>query len=239
MSVSRKYNRTFHYAFSPGTTSDDRINHEWDSDIHKLNTVIDLEKMDGENDCMNGIGIFARSHAEPTTNPWCDYLKPKFSQMQSDLKAMDIEIFGENLYAIHSILYPNLDEHYKIFAVRHLDMWLGWEEVKWYADIFDFHTVPEIKIYNPADFTAKEIELSVKTECSKPSIFGSMQNGTDPLVECTKEGIVTRNYNEFPVDNFKENVFKYVRKGHVQTDEHWARNWKRAPLITDFKNNKV
>lgn len=187
---------------------------------------------------MNGIGIFARSHAETTTNPWCDYLKPKFGQIQSDLKAMDIEIFGENLYAIHSILYPNLDEHYKIFAVRHLDMWLGWEEVKWYADVFDFHTVPEIKIYKPADFTGKEIELSVKTECSKPSIFGSMQNGTDPLVECTKEGIVTRNYNEFPVDKFKENVFKYVRPNHVQTDEHWVRNWKRAPLIHERKIEK-
>ena len=31
MSISRKYGRTYHYDFSPGTTSDDRINRNcWD-----------------------------------------------------------------------------------------------------------------------------------------------------------------------------------------------------------------
>lgn len=23
---------------------------------------------------------------------------------------------------------------------------------------------------------------------------------------------------------------KWVRKGHVQTDEHWTRNWKKAKI---------
>ena len=44
------------------------------------------------------------------------------------------------------------------------------------------------------------------------------------------EGIVSRNANTFGVDAFKQNVFKYVRKDHVKTDEHWTRRWKRAPL---------
>lgn len=30
---SRKYNRTFHFDFSPGTTSDDRINYNWWNDM--------------------------------------------------------------------------------------------------------------------------------------------------------------------------------------------------------------
>ncbi len=46
----------------------------------------------------------------------------------------------------------------------------------------------------------------------------------------TIEGIVSRNTAAYPVDRFSENVFKYVRKGHVKTDEHWTRNWKRAKL---------
>ena len=239
MSISEKYGRTYHYSFSKGTTSDDRINENWYSDMCKLESIIDLEKMDGENNCMNGIGIFARSHAAPTTNPWCDFLKPKFGQIKSDLKAMNIEIFGENLYATHSIQYPNLDEHYKIFAVRHLDKWLGWEEVKWYADVFDFHTVPEIRTYVPSDFKADEIEKFVLSNSDEPSVFGSQHLKDGIWIDCSKEGIVSRNFNEFPTgpDSFKSNVFKNVRKGHVQTDVHWVRNWKRAPLITDTKTN--
>jgi hypothetical protein len=47
---------------------------------------------------------------------------------------------------------------------------------------------------------------------------------------CTMEGVVCRNTSSFAVEAFKNNVFKYVRKGHVKTDEHWTRNWKRARL---------
>jgi hypothetical protein len=46
----------------------------------------------------------------------------------------------------------------------------------------------------------------------------------------TIEGIVTRNANGYATDEFARNVFKYVRKGHVKTDEHWTRSWKRARL---------
>lgn len=234
MSISKKYGRTYHYSFSPGTTSDDRINRAWYEDMLKIKEIIDTEKLDGENTCMNGIGIFARSHAAPTTHPWSSYLKSKFSVIQNDLKLNEIEIFGENLYAQHSIVYPNIDEHFYIFAVRHLDMWLSWEEVKWYADFFDYPVVPEFKIYQPSLLTKDEIKASVLEECGKPSVFDSMQNG-EILVPCTKEGIVSRNIDEYSVEEFKQNVFKYVRKNHVTTDTHWSKNWKRAPLSWEKK----
>jgi len=40
------------------------------------------------------------------------------------------------------------------------------------------------------------------------------------------------------VGEFAHNVFKYVRKGHVKTDEHWTRHWKRARLFWEFNDNK-
>ena len=46
----------------------------------------------------------------------------------------------------------------------------------------------------------------------------------------TMEGIVSRSTASYTKSEFCNNVFKYVRKGHVKTDEHWTRNWKRAPL---------
>jgi hypothetical protein len=235
MSISKKYGRTYHYDFSPGTTSDDRINKMWWEDMQKLKRVIHTEKMDGENTCLNGIGVFARSHAAPTTHPWSSFLKQKFSMIQNDLKVNDIEIFGENMYAQHSIIYPILDEHFYVFAVRHLDRWLSWEEVKWYAEFFDYPVVPELPIHTIADegITKEYMENFVTQISSDDSVFGSIQNGT--FEDCTREGIVTRNIEEYHVDDFKQNVFKYVRKGHVSTDVHWSRNWKRASLVHELK----
>lgn len=236
MGVSRKYGRTFHFDFSPGTTSDDRINREWWDDISKVENVIHTEKLDGENTCQNGIGIFARSHAAPTRHPWSDYLKPKFSMIQNDLKEGNIELFGENIYAIHSIIYPNIEHHFYIFGVRVLDTWLSWEEVQWYADFFEFPTVPVIGQHKVSDITKDALKDYVIENALLPSAFGSLQNGDD-IKPCSMEGIVTRNLDEYAVDDMAKNVFKYVRKDHVQTDQHWSRNWKRASLNWE-KNEK-
>lgn len=32
--------------------------------------------------------------------------------------------------------------------------------------------------------------------------------------------------DEFPIEDSGKNMAKWVRKGHVQTDEHWKNNWK-------------
>tara|TARA_R110000796_G_scaffold248124_2_gene374558 strand:- start:13800 stop:14516 length:717 start_codon:yes stop_codon:yes gene_type:complete len=237
MSGSRKYGRTYHYDFSPGTTSDDRINRDWYDHIKRMEKTIDTEKMDGENRCLNGMGMFARSHAAPTTNPWATHLKPKYDMIKNDLKEGDIEIFGEDIYAVHSITYPNIKEHFYVFGVRILDKWMSWEEVEWYASIFDFPTVPITSMDVVEKLSKREIENRIKHESELPSTFGSYQVvGRDEWgEECTKEGIVTRNYDEFDVQLQHENIFKYVRKGHVKTDEHWTRNWKRAPLLWEKK----
>ncbi|MBD8387350.1 RNA ligase family protein [Dysgonomonas sp. BGC7] len=225
--LSQKYGRTYHFPFSPGTTSDDRINHTYWNDIQQIETIVHTEKLDGENNCLNRFGVFARSHAAPTTSAWTNQIRERWQLIKQDLG--DIEIFGENLYAIHSIEYKQIESYFYVFAVRCLDKWLSWEEVKFYASIFDFPTVPELKIEsvtNLSQQTLQEQVLSLAQECS---VFES----TDILTEnsCTREGIVTRNTEEYLTDQFPRNVFKYVRKGHVKTNEHWTRNWQRAKLI--------
>ena len=32
-------------------------------------------------------------------------------------------------------------------------------------------------------------------------------------------------------DDFKDNVGKYVRAHHVQTDEHWTKHWENNDII--------
>ncbi len=231
---SQKYGRTYHYPFSPGTTSDDRFNHTYWQDINKFKQLLHTEKLDGENNCLNSMGVFARSHAAPTTSPWTAQLRERWALIKNDLG--DAELFGENLYAIHSIEYKNIEEYYFIFAVRIKDMWLSWEEVKFYAALFDFPTVPELGVNDVSDLTKETLKDKIVTLAQDQSVFGSR----DPfsLQQCTREGVVSRNIEEFPVTDFQNNVFKYVRKGHVKTDEHWTRNWQRAKLTWEQNYGK-
>jgi len=228
MSISRKYGRTFHYPFSPGTTSDDRINKNYWDDISLLDTVLHTEKLDGENNCLNRYGVFARSHAAPTTSPWTRHLREKWNHLKNDLG--DYEIFGENLYAIHSIRYPLIEQHYYVFGVRELDKWLSWEETIFIASAFDLPVVPVIeKVAGFAD--QKLFENNLLTLVKNESTFQSIDVQTN--LPCSMEGIVSRNIAGYDIADFEKNVFKYVRKGHVKTDEHWTRNWKRAALKSE------
>ncbi len=224
MSLSRKYGRTFHYPFSPGTTSDDRIHHHYWEDVQAIGSLIHTEKLDGENTCLNQYGVFARSHAAPTRHPWAGYLKERWESIKNDLG--ELEIFGENLYAIHSIEYRQLEQHFFVFAVRYREQWLSWEEVAFYAALLDFPTVPlldQVEILDRESFEKNTIALT-----QQESTFQSVDAASGQ--HCSMEGIVSRNPASFAVADFKQHVFKYVRKDHVQTDEHWTRSWKRAPL---------
>jgi len=233
--LSQKYGRTYHFPFSPGTTSDDRINHTYRNDIRQIKALVHTEKLDGENNCMNQFGVFARSHAAPTTSPWTNQIRERWELMKHDMG--DIELFGENLYAVHSIEYKRIESYYYIFAVRHFDKWLSWEEVKFYAAMFDFPTVPELAVQQVDPLTEQNLKNQILNWANEPSVFGSIDTQTEQ--DCTREGIVTRNIGEYDVSDFTHNVFKYVRKGHVKTGEHWTRNWKRAQLVWERRNDEV
>lgn len=225
--LSQKYGRTYHFPFSPGTTSDDRINHTYWNDIQQIGILVHTEKLDGENNCLNQFGVFARSHVAPTTSAWTSQLRERWELIKNDLG--DIELFGENLYAVHSIEYNRIEDYYFIFAVRCQDKWLSWEEVKFYAALFDFPTVPELLIQPTVNLSEEVLQHQILNWAQEESVFGSL----DPFTRrvCTREGVVSRNSEEYVVAEFAHNVFKYVRKGHVKTDEHWTRNWKRAKLV--------
>jgi hypothetical protein len=228
---SGKYGRTYHYPFSPGTTSDDRINFDYWSDLQQINTVVHTEKLDGENNCLNKWGVFARSHAAPTTSPWTATLRAFWQLVKNDLG--DLEIFLENLYAVHSIRYQQLDQHFYVFAVREAGRWLSWEEVKFYAALLELPTVPVIGMEStPANRLLFEEKLLNITATA--GAFDPIDTATEQ--PCTLEGIVSRNAAAFNRDEFAHNVFKWVRKGHVKTNEHWTRNWKRARLKNEGGN---
>jgi hypothetical protein len=237
MSLSRKYGangKTFHVPWSEGTDSTDRKNWDYWTDIQQgIKELVFTSKLDGEGTCLNEFGVFARSHAAPSDKPWSAYLRQKHAVMVHDLKKDQVEIFGENLYALHSIEYPCLDEYFHVFAVRHLDQWLSWEEVEWWSSVFDLKTVPVLGRLSVDGLAESFLVQYVKELGAQPELFGSYD-----IIDnkpCSREGIVFRNVDGFHVDAFVQNIMKMVRKGHVKTDEHWERHWKRAYLKREVK----
>jgi hypothetical protein len=227
-----KYPRTYHLPFSPGTTSDDRIA----SSIGNILTGerIMTEKLDGENTCISEFGLYARSRTAPTQNPWAQWLKSKWDAIKKDLKDFGIEICGENLYGEHSIIYSGLQQHFYVFGIRDTehDIWLSWDETEYYAELFDFPTVPVVMRFAPyTNTTVEDLKNVIDSLMSRSSELSD-----DKLFKSPKEGIVTRVSREFNCDMFYNSVFKYVRKKHVKTNQHWAKNWKRAYLNYELQN---
>jgi len=210
--LSRKYNRTYHLPFSEGVTSDDKICHDWEGVLEQPMVV--SEKLDGENTCLKTRGVFARSHVSPTKNPWARNMWAIWERLKGDLG--NLEVFGENLYGIHSIEYDCLLYHFYVFAIREEERWLSWEEVLFYAELFELPTVPVLE-------NCQMDEAKLRSLIDKRMEAGSVFGG-----DC--EGVVLRNATAFENKDFKHNVLKYVRANHVKTDEHWTRHWKRALL---------
>ncbi len=178
--------------------------------------------------------MFARSHAAPTTSAWTGHLRQRWALMKNDLG--DLELFGENIYAIHAIAYERIAHYFYVFAVRCLDQWLSWEEVCFYAAAFDLPTVPVLgQSRNTKDERAFRTEVLDFT--GQQSAFVSVDALTGAA--CTIEGVVSRNSKGFAADELGTNVFKYVRKDHVKTGAHWTRNWKRARLMQEHKNKET
>lgn len=247
MYESKKYNRTLHAGISLGSTSDDRFMPSGYVQYFSEMDLVITEKLDGQNNCFSKHGLFARSHAAPSILPWDKPLRERWELIKDDLD--DLEIFGENMYGVHSIEYSKLESYFYVFGVRRGNYWLSWDDVKEVATVFDFPTVPEIQFNKPLstykadnenfrleNWFTDNLGMSWEYYVNTPGKLG----GKDTITgEPASEGFVVRNKNGFltngggikVLSNEFNNLFKVVRKGHVQTDEHWTKNWKPAKLI--------
>lgn len=210
-----KYARSFHLPWSPGSTSDDRISKSVDSLIG-INIVI-TEKLDGSNTAFTKNGVYGRSHVEFTRNPWDIKSWDIWNRIGRNIDE-DVYIFGEGMYGIHSISYSNLKSYFYIFGVRDNNIWISWDQVEEYSYLLDIPTVPVL--FKGVVNSEKELKDLTESLSKEPSALGGI-----------REGVVVRNADIFHNDDFSDNLMKWVRKGHVQTDQHWTRDWQKAKII--------
>jgi hypothetical protein len=88
------------------------------------------------------------------------------------------------------------------------------------AEILQVPTVPVL--WRGVIETEPQLKRLISQFMAEPSTYGD-----------TKEGVVVRKVQGFDNEDFSKNVAKWVRENHVQTDQHWTRNWKKAELIKE------
>ena len=194
--MKRKYPRTFHVNWSAGSTDDDKMHK--DLSFFEGKEIVISEKLDGENTNMMNDCIFARS-TDSVDHPSRHWVKGLWGKIKHDIPD-NWKICGENLYATHSLHYTNLSTYFMVFSIwDENDICLSIDDTLTTCEFLGLEHVPILwrGIYD-ADFI-KNFKINTDIQ----------------------EGFVIRLANSFSFENFETSVAKWVRKGHVVTDDHW------------------
>lgn len=194
-----KYPKTMHLPWSPGLQNDDRLLETFDGFFGKR--IIVTEKMDGENASLYRDHYHARS-LDSKHHPSRDWIKSFHATVKFSIPE-NWRVCGENLYAEHSISYDDLPSYFMGFSIWNEDnVCLSWDDT---VDMFEMMNIQPVRVWWDGPFED----------------FLAHHELLDCRVQGNVEGYVIRVADSFAFSDFKYNVAKYVRKGHVQTDEHW------------------
>ena len=216
-----KYPSTKHWPWSQTVHRDDTVHDNPEMFVGR--EVVVTEKLDGGNTCLFRGEVYARSVDSPSTAGWMAMVKKHHGWKLAHRMEWGWAIYGEDLYGIHSIEYdPMLEsETYHVFAVRDTSCgreWFeSWDSVNYVAGLHSLPVVPEV--YRGTFDSVGQITEFFEDELQRPSSLGP-----------EREGFVMRIAEGFQASVFELAVCKYVRKDHVQTDEHWTRNWQPCRL---------
>ena len=207
--MTGKYPRTPHLPYSPGASSDDKIA----KDVNGLVNVpvVITEKLDGGNSSLEYDAVYARTHAISASHPSFDWLKRKHAELKSYIPP-ELQVFGEYVYAVHSIKYDCVPSYFFLFGVRDRDknQWASWEYLEGISEILELPTAP--LLWSGAVKTESELRNLVEQLARQRSVFGG-----------TREGVVIRVAKSFDDKEFSACIAKWVRPGHVQeTEQHWS-----------------
>ena len=208
-----KYPSTPYWPWSPATGRDIHAN----PDRFVGEDVVATEKLDGGNTLLHAGEVYARSVSVPSAAKWMAMVRKHHAWKATE---PDVWLYGEDIYGVHSIEYEAVAEHetFYAFALRDGDgAFAAFAEVEAYARRREIPVVPVL--FRGRFRSIAEIRGFVEHAHGEPSALGG-----------GREGVVLRLARGFPATEFPDNVCKSVRFGHVQTDEHWTRNWRACRI---------
>lgn len=200
-----KYPRTRHLPNSPGAGEDDVFLSAF-TDLAAGDVVL-TEKMDGENTTIGSGYIHSRS-LDSQFHPSRSWVRALAGRLWPELPD-GMRICGENLYARHSVGYDNLPTYFLVFNIWQAEVCLDWDTTLEWLQLLGLQSVPVL--YRGPLVDAEQLH----------KIWQSERNAL------SSEGFVVRSAQAFDRADFSTRVAKWVRRGHVQTDQHWM----HAPII--------
>ena len=203
-STLRKYNRTYHLPFSESITSDDKV--AKDFSLIEGSEIVVLEKMDGECTSIYKDYHHARSLDSGDTE-WRSHIQI-LQNLLSPMLGNSI-LNGENMYAKHSIHYQNLESYFYAFSMWENDIRYDWDSFTNFIDTYNKEAYSDFKIAIPKVLYRGAFDIKV------------LEKIASSLDTSKQEGFVLQPVNSFHRKDFEKYVMKYVRKNHVQTDDHW------------------
>ena len=212
----RKYPSTRYWPWSPAIGREDSLH----ADPHRFvgTPVIATEKLDGGNTLLYTGRVYGRSVSAPSDAGWMAMVKKHHAWKVTE---PDAYLYGEDIYGLHSIAYDPVPEDRTFYAFALRDGagdFASFAELEAYADN---KGIPVVPILFRGQFgSVGEIRAFLEGAHSEPSTLGG-----------AREGIVLRLARGFPEREFSDNLCKSVRVGHVQTDEHWTRNWQPCRIL--------
>lgn len=187
--------------------------------------VIITEKIDGGCTCLYRGEVYARSTGQPSHAGWMAMVRKHHAHRTIPYDS--IAFYGEDIYGVHSIEYDPVDEAetFRLFATRHIcrlpvvgeDLIQDWDTTVWLGEQIGVLPVPVL--FKGVFHRVEDITAWFQDNLSLPSALGG-----------NREGFVMRVTDSFPASKFGQNVAKFVRPNHVQTDQHWSRNWQPCKL---------
>ncbi len=175
--------------------------------------VVATEKLDGGNTLLHRGKVYARSVYSPSEGKWMAMVKKHHAWK---VREPDVYLYGEDIYGVHSIEYDPVGEGETFYAFALRDgegAFASFGDLEAYAASKNIPVVPVL--YHGRFASIGEIRAFMETAHREPSALGG-----------AREGIVLRLARGFPASEFASNVCKSVREGHVQSEEHWTRDWR-------------
>jgi len=177
-----KYPRTHHVPWSPGATNDDKIIKDL-SHFEGEEVVLTL-KMDGENTTMMKPSMYASS-LDNAVHPSQHVVKGTVWSVVKNAIPDRWRVCGENLYALHSIPYNDLDSFFQVFSVwNEQNNCISWDRTVEFCDQLNLVHVPVLwrGIYD------EDFLRNIKLDLNK------------------QEGWVLRLTREFSYDDFNKRI---------------------------------
>jgi hypothetical protein len=213
--MNQKYPRTPYWPYSPAVGREDEVHPDPARFVGA--PVVITEKLDGSNTLIHAGKVYTRGGSAPCRGKWMAMVKKHHAWKVRD---PEIYLYGEDIYGVHSIAYGAVQEDrtFYAFALQHqAGVFASFAEVEAYVDRRGIPLIPVL--FRGRFRTVAEIRAFLKHAHREPSVLGG-----------EREGIVLRLAHEFSALEFQSNVCKSVRVGHVQSDEHWTKNWKPCKL---------